>query len=71
MRREWEPEDLIASWTLLDGDRPLVGNKRGPTRLAKLAFEVSHVEGILWPSLARCARTASAAYGRIGGGTSQ
>ncbi|MDQ3429488.1 MAG: DUF4158 domain-containing protein [Actinomycetota bacterium] len=33
MRREWQPEDLIACWTLLDGDRPLVGNKRGPTRL--------------------------------------
>lgn len=33
MRREWEPEDLIAYWTLADGDRPLVGNKRGPTRL--------------------------------------
>ena len=33
MRREWEPEDLIACWTLLDGDRPLIANKRGPTRL--------------------------------------
>ena len=33
MRREWEPEDLIACWTLLDGDRPLVANKRGTTRL--------------------------------------
>ena len=71
MRREWETEDLIASWTLLDGNRPLVVNKRGQTRLAKLAFEVSHVEGMLTPSLARCARTASAAYGRIGGGTSR
>ena len=71
MRSEWEPEDLIASRTLLDGDRPLVGNKRGPTRLAKLAFEVGHVEGMLWPSLARCARTARAAYGRIYGGTSR
>jgi hypothetical protein len=33
VRREWESEDLIACWTLLDGDRPLVGNKRGRTRL--------------------------------------
>ena len=33
MRREWEPKDLIACWTLMDGDRTLVGNKRGPTRL--------------------------------------
>jgi hypothetical protein len=33
LRREWDTEDLIACWTLLDGDRMLVGNKRGPTRL--------------------------------------
>ncbi len=28
MRREWEPEDLIACWTLVDGDAGLVGNSR-------------------------------------------
>ncbi|WP_067817657.1 DUF4158 domain-containing protein [Actinomadura kijaniata] len=33
MRREWEPEELIAAWTLLDGDWDLVGNKTGATRL--------------------------------------
>lgn len=33
MRREWDPEDLIACWTLIDADRKLVGNKTGPTRL--------------------------------------
>ena len=33
LRREWEPEDLIAAWTLLDGDWELVGNKTGATRL--------------------------------------
>jgi hypothetical protein len=33
VRREWEPEDLIACWTLVDGDAGLVGNKSGPTRL--------------------------------------
>ncbi len=33
MRREWEPEDLIAAWTVLDGDWELVGNKNGATRL--------------------------------------
>ncbi|MEV5576895.1 Tn3 family transposase [Spirillospora sp. NPDC052269] len=33
MRREWEPEDLIAGWTLLDDDWELVGNKSGATRL--------------------------------------
>ncbi|NUP69400.1 MAG: hypothetical protein HOW71_45355 [Nonomuraea sp.] len=31
MRREWEPEELIAAWTLLDGDWDLVGNKTGAT----------------------------------------
>ena len=27
MRREWDRDDLTACWTLVDGDRPLVGNK--------------------------------------------
>jgi hypothetical protein len=33
MRREWEPEELIASWTLIDRDRELLANKSGATRL--------------------------------------
>lgn len=33
MRRGWEPEELIAAWTLLGGDWELVGNKTGATRL--------------------------------------
>jgi hypothetical protein len=33
MRREWDPEDLIACWTLLDSDWSLVANKTGATRL--------------------------------------
>ncbi|MER6948680.1 Tn3 family transposase [Nonomuraea sp. NPDC000554] len=33
MRREWEPEELIAAWTLLDDDWELVSNKAGATRL--------------------------------------
>jgi len=33
MRREWEPEEVIAAWTLLDGDWELVGNKTSATRL--------------------------------------
>jgi hypothetical protein len=32
VQREWEPEDLISAWTLLDRDWQLVGNKTGPTR---------------------------------------
>ncbi len=33
MRREWEPEDVIACWTLGDEDWRLLSNKRGATRL--------------------------------------
>ena len=33
MRRDWAPEELIASWTLIDRDRELLGNKSGATRL--------------------------------------
>src|SRR5664280_1582830 len=33
MRREWEPEDLLACWTLMDPDRQLLVNKAGATRL--------------------------------------
>jgi len=35
VRREWEPEDLVACWTLVEhGERELVAYKRGATRLA-------------------------------------
>jgi len=33
MRRGWESEDLIASWTLLESDLALLSNKVGATRL--------------------------------------
>jgi len=33
MRMEWSAEDLVGSWTLVDEDWRLVGNKAGPTRL--------------------------------------
>lgn len=33
MRRDWEPEELIACWTLVDADWRLVANKSGATRL--------------------------------------
>lgn len=29
----WEPEELVAGWTLLEEDRRLVANKTGATRL--------------------------------------
>lgn len=33
MRAEWSTEDLVGSWTLVDEDWRLVGNKTGATRL--------------------------------------
>src|SRR5215467_4239249 len=33
MQREWEPEDLVAAWTLRDDDWALVANKTGHSRL--------------------------------------
>lgn len=33
VQREWSPEDLIASWTLIDSDWELIGNKTGATRV--------------------------------------
>jgi hypothetical protein len=38
MRREWEPEDLIASWALIAPDWELVGSKPGATRLGFTAL---------------------------------
>ncbi len=33
MRQDWEPEELLASWTLVEADWELVANKTGATRL--------------------------------------
>ncbi|MGH3172842.1 MAG: DUF4158 domain-containing protein, partial [Streptosporangiaceae bacterium] len=33
MRAEWEPDELIAAWTLVKGDWDLIANKAGVTRL--------------------------------------
>jgi TnpA family transposase len=38
MRRDWDPEDLIVYWTLLDSDWKLVANKSGATRLGFVAL---------------------------------
>ncbi|WP_025620733.1 hypothetical protein [Salinispora cortesiana] len=50
MRGDWDPEDLIACWTLLDSDWQLVANKTGATRLGFVAllkfFEIEGREGI-------------------------
>ena len=33
MRREWEPEELIGAWTLVEADGQLLANKTGASRL--------------------------------------
>ena len=46
MRREWEPEELIAYWTLVEDDWRLVGNKSGATRLGfSLILKYFELEG--------------------------
>ena len=46
MRREWEPEDLVACWTLVEDDWRLLANKSGPSRLAfGLLLEFFELEG--------------------------
>jgi len=46
VRREWEPEALIGSWTLVEADRRLVGNKTGPSRLGfALLLKFFELEG--------------------------
>ncbi|HEU4734272.1 MAG TPA: DUF4158 domain-containing protein, partial [Kofleriaceae bacterium] len=46
MRREWEPEELIAGWTLVDRDWELVANKSGATRLGfALLLKFFELEG--------------------------
>ena len=32
MREDWEAEDMVAAWTLVDDDWELVANKSGATR---------------------------------------
>jgi TnpA family transposase len=46
MRREWTPEDLVASWTLVEDDWRLVSNKTGATRLGfALLLKFFELEG--------------------------
>ncbi|MEE1752928.1 DUF4158 domain-containing protein [Streptomyces sp. SP18CS02] len=46
MRQEWSPEELLANWTLVDGDWGLVANKSGTTRLGfSLLLKFFELEG--------------------------
>ncbi|MFF4085057.1 hypothetical protein ACFYZN_37485 [Streptomyces sp. NPDC001777] len=41
MRQEWEPEDLIEVWTLLEEDQERLRNKSGANRLGFALTAVS------------------------------
>jgi hypothetical protein len=41
LRREWNPDDLIACWTLGDSDWPLIANTAGATRLGPPAAKTT------------------------------
>ncbi|MGH3124568.1 MAG: DUF4158 domain-containing protein, partial [Streptosporangiaceae bacterium] len=46
MRAEWEPDELIGSWTLVEGDWTLIANKAGATRLGfALILKFYEIEG--------------------------
>jgi TnpA family transposase len=46
VRQEWAPEELLANWTLVDGDWDLVANKSGTTRLGfSLLLKFFELEG--------------------------
>ncbi|MFJ4777941.1 DUF4158 domain-containing protein [Streptomyces sp. NPDC088762] len=46
VRQEWSPEELLANWTLVDGDWDLVANKSGTTRLGfSLLLKFFELEG--------------------------
>ncbi|MFJ2406679.1 Tn3 family transposase [Streptomyces xanthochromogenes] len=46
MRAEWEPDELIGVWTLVESDWALVKNKTGPTRLGfAVMLKFYEVEG--------------------------
>jgi hypothetical protein len=46
VRQKWSPEELLANWTLVDGDWDLVANKTGATRLGfSLLLKFFELEG--------------------------
>ncbi|WP_068690440.1 DUF4158 domain-containing protein [Thermobifida halotolerans] len=48
MRQGWTPEELVDEWTLEQGDRELVGNKSGATRLGfALLLKFFQIEGCI------------------------
>ena len=47
VRAEWEPDELIDVWTLVKGDRDLIANKAGATRLGfAVMLKFSEIEDL-------------------------
>lgn len=44
MRQEWEPEELVASWTLVDADWALVANTPQNVRAITLIIERARLD---------------------------
>jgi len=62
VRQDWEPEDVVGGWTLVEDDWRLVANKSGPTRLGfALLLKFFEQEG-RFPSSPQEAPTAAVAY---------
>lgn len=62
IRHDWEPEDLVAPWTLVEDDWRLVATKTGPTRLGFALPALVHRAG---GPLRRLRRRSGAASSRL------
>ncbi|GAB3476663.1 hypothetical protein GCM10027440_09910 [Nocardiopsis coralliicola] len=62
MRQDWTPEQLVDEWTLEEGDRKLLSNKSGATRLGfALKLKFFQIEG-RFPSYAEEIPAAAAPF---------
>jgi len=62
MRLEWSTEDLVGSWTLVDDDWRLVGNKTAATRLGFALLLKSFEMEARFPTTPREIPPAAVAY---------
>jgi hypothetical protein len=62
VRKQWDPDELIEAWTLVEADWALVGNKTGATRLGfSLMLKFYELEG-RFPVYAEEVPTAAVEY---------
>jgi hypothetical protein len=46
VQAEWDPDELIGAWTLIEGDWDLIANKAGVTRLGfAMMLKFYEIEG--------------------------